>query len=40
MRCLYAQEEWLPQYREVIGDAKERQKNGPAIPHKDYKESG
>ena len=29
---LVAEEEWLPQYREAIAEAKERLKNGPLIP--------
>ncbi len=34
---LIAGEVWLPQYSAVIAQAKERQKDGPAIPHKDYR---
>ena len=34
---LIAGEKWLPQYTGEIQKAKERQKNGPQIPHKQYK---
>ena len=32
---LVAQEEWLPQYKEAIAQAKENLKNGPRIPVKE-----
>lgn len=33
---LIAGEKWLPQYQEVITQAKERQKDGPKIPYKNH----
>ena len=33
---LIAEAQWLPQYADEIGRAKERQKDGPKIPHKNY----
>ena len=34
---LIAEAQWLPQYADEIERAKERQKDGPKIPHQDYK---
>ena len=34
---LIAEAQWLPQYAEEIERAKQRQKDGPKIPHQDYK---
>ncbi|MFI3173310.1 MAG: alpha-glucosidase/alpha-galactosidase [Eubacteriales bacterium] len=34
---LIASAKWLPQYKHEIEKARERQKDGPKIPHKDYK---
>ena len=33
---LVAQEEWLPQYKEAIAQAKKNLSDGPKIPTKDY----
>ena len=34
---LIAEAQWLPQYADEIERAKERQKDGPKIPHKEYR---